>query len=90
VAELYGAGAAMGFTPQEVDRMSIWQFAAVASGFARANSASSDKLSQTEKDSLFEWIDSGDAVPRRLTTMTWQLDAAGRLIPWRQVTFDLN
>lgn len=45
---LYGAGAAMGFTPQQVDAMSVYQFVAAANGYKRAhggNTTGGKKLS---------------------------------------------
>ncbi|UGX87124.1 hypothetical protein [Phyllobacterium meliloti] len=47
----------MGFTPQEVNAMSIWQFMAALDGYEKANSSGEDKkLTEQEKDELFEWI----------------------------------
>jgi hypothetical protein len=34
---IYGNGAAMGFTPAQIDQMSPWQFAACVAGHNRAN-----------------------------------------------------
>ena len=34
---IYGNGAAMGFAPDQVDRMSFWQFRACIDGFNKAN-----------------------------------------------------
>lgn len=36
-APFYEAGAVMGFSPREVDAMSLWQFFAAADGFIAAN-----------------------------------------------------
>jgi hypothetical protein len=36
---IYGNGAAMGFSPDQVDRMSFWQFRACIDGFNKANGA---------------------------------------------------
>lgn len=56
-ASFYGNGAAMGFTPQQVRQMSLWQFRAAASGYARANDAEAGKaLSETEAAMLFDWL----------------------------------
>jgi len=34
----------MGFAPEQVDRMSLWEFAAVTEGYRRANSSEEEKL----------------------------------------------
>ncbi|MFK4622572.1 hypothetical protein [Bradyrhizobium diazoefficiens] len=36
---IYGNGAAMGFSPDQVDHMSFWQFRACIDGFNKANGA---------------------------------------------------
>ena len=56
-ATIYGAGAAMGFTPQQVGEMSVWQFMAALDGFAKANSSDDGKtLSAAEEESLWEAV----------------------------------
>ncbi len=48
----------MGFTPAQVDAMSLWQFAAAALGHARANGAEiEDALSASEAEALGEFLD---------------------------------
>ncbi len=51
----------MGFTPQEVNGMSVWQFLAAADGYIQANSSEEggSRLTEAEKDELFEWVQSG-------------------------------
>jgi hypothetical protein len=49
-------GAAMGFTPQQVDEMSAWQFMAALDGYIKANSPEKDGLSSKETDELWEWL----------------------------------
>jgi hypothetical protein len=51
----------MGFTPQQVNDMSVWQFNAVAIGFAQQYEASG--LSASEKDELWDWLQSKDDAP---------------------------
>ena len=47
----------MGFTPQEVGRMSVWQYMAALDGYIAANSAEDDKsLSSKERDELADWM----------------------------------
>lgn len=40
----------MGFSPQQVGAMSLWQFMACADGWARSNSAEAAKRSNDEDD----------------------------------------
>jgi hypothetical protein len=47
----------MGFSPQQVDAMSMWQFMAALEGYARAHDPEAGKkLSETEKGDLWEWM----------------------------------
>ena len=56
-AALYGVGGVMGFTPQEVDRMSVWQFMATVDGYMRAHDPENgNKLSKQEADALADWM----------------------------------
>lgn len=63
-AAIYGLGAAVGFTPQEVDRMSIWQFHAAVEGWVEAHAApaegTTNTLSESEKDDLWNWLQAKD------------------------------
>lgn len=54
----------MGFTPQQVGAMSLWQFMACADGWARANSSEAAKRSN---DDMFEGVEALlDAAPAYL------------------------
>lgn len=60
----------MGFTPREVDRMTIWEFRAAVDGWNRANGNAEDssgsgggKLSDREKDEIWEWMQEQPPVP---------------------------
>jgi hypothetical protein len=44
----------MGFSPAEVDRMSPWQFAAAAAGFATIHGEPG--MSEAEADEIWEWM----------------------------------
>ena len=47
----------MGFSPQQVDAMSMWQFMAAVEGWARAHDPdAAGKLSASEKDDLWEMV----------------------------------
>jgi hypothetical protein len=57
-ASIYGVGAAMGFTPQQVNAMSMWQFAAAFDGYVKANGGGEEKMSNAEADDLWKWLQS--------------------------------
>lgn len=47
----------MGFSPQQVGAMSVWQYMAALDGYIAANSVDDDKgLSSKEEDELAEWL----------------------------------
>jgi hypothetical protein len=47
----------MGLSPQEVLGLSVFEYLAALDGFAAANDADGDKkLSESEKDELWEWL----------------------------------
>lgn len=47
----------MGFTPQEVNEMSVWQYLCAVEGYAKANTPKEDgKLGSREADELWEWM----------------------------------
>lgn len=49
----------MGFTPQEVGKMSMWQFMAAVDGYVKAQGGG-EKMSNKEADELFEWLQAKD------------------------------
>lgn len=50
----------MGFSPQQVRAMSMFQYFAALDGFVKANSPDDDRaLSDKEKDELWEWLEGG-------------------------------
>lgn len=58
-ATIYGAGAAMGFSPEQINKMSVWHFNALVDGWIKANDTSGGSgphLSETEKDEIWEWM----------------------------------
>lgn len=69
-AKIYGAGAAMGFTPQQVDAMTVWQFFAAIDGYVKANGGGGKEgaLSDTEKDEIWDWMQARVGSPTTLTT----------------------
>lgn len=49
-------GAVMGFTPQEVRAMSVWQYLAARDGWFRYNVPDDGKLTQEDEDALWEMV----------------------------------
>jgi hypothetical protein len=57
-AAVYGNGAVMGFSPQEVRAMSMFQYFSALDGFIKANTADDERtLSDKEKDELWDWLE---------------------------------
>ena len=78
----------MGFTPQDVNRMSMWQFFAALNGFVEAKTPKENKkLSAAEADDLFNWLES-EQIASRLTTQTYLWDEYGPVYAGK-VTFDI-
>lgn len=48
----------MGFTPSQINEMSLWQFLASVEGYAKAHS-SDEGLSAKEADDLWEMVKDG-------------------------------
>ena len=48
----------MGFSPQQVDAMSMWQYFSVLDGWNKANDPDAGKsLSSAEVDDLWSWME---------------------------------
>lgn len=89
-AEVYGAGAAIGFTPQQVDQMSTWQLQAAVAGYVAAhNPAAKSKMSKAERDELFDWIEGLATDETVFSTMTYRLDGE-HLVEAGTVTFRIE
>ncbi|MBO9100001.1 MULTISPECIES: gene transfer agent family protein [unclassified Rhizobium] len=58
--DIYGAGAVMGFSPQQINEMTVWQFMAAFDGYVKHHSDEGEKLSEKDADELFEWLTSKD------------------------------
>lgn len=54
----------MGFSPADIDAMSVWQFEAVCAGYAKQFDDGKG-MTDREADELFDWIKSKDDVPVR-------------------------
>jgi len=51
----------MGFSPQQVDAMSVWQYMTAVEGYQRANDPEAgQELTVSEADDLWNWIQSRD------------------------------
>jgi len=48
----------IGFTPQQVNGMSVWQFMAAVDGYVQANTEGDGSLNGREADELWEWMQS--------------------------------
>jgi hypothetical protein len=47
----------MGLSPQQIDAMSVWQYFALVDGWVKANdTGGGGKLSESEKDEIWEWM----------------------------------
>ena len=80
----------MGFSPQQVNQMSMWQYFAALNGFITANTPKdAKKLSGQEADELFAWLEAGEAGKRSLSTQTYDWDETGP-IPQGIVYFEVG
>lgn len=87
MAALYAAGVAMGFSPNDIDRMSMWQFSAACAGFAQMHQSGGPRLTEAEKAELVEWLND-DLPARELKRLAvWAHDEAGRPVLARHVVF---
>lgn len=47
----------IGFTPTEIDQMSVWQFMSAVDGYAKAHDPEAAKeLTADEEDDLWQWL----------------------------------
>jgi hypothetical protein len=90
VAPIYGSGAAMGFTPQQINEMSIWQFYAALNGYIDHNTPKdTGKLSQDELEDLADWIYEGIDMSQHLKTKVYLWDEFGPVLDG-EVTFTVQ
>lgn len=54
--DYYGMGAVIGYTPQQVDEMSLHQASAAFGGYADNRNAENGRMTETEKDDLFDLV----------------------------------
>jgi len=83
-------GAAMGWTSEQVKAASMWEFFACWHGYVEANTPQDKaKLTESEADELFAWIEADNDGPQTLSTQTYWLDG-DRLVPAGIVTFEVQ
>jgi len=83
-------GAAMGWTVRSVKAASLWEFFAAWHGYVEANTPQDKaKLTESEADELFAWIEAGNSGPQVVSTQTYWLDG-DRLVPAGVVTFEVQ
>ncbi|MNL52494.1 hypothetical protein D3C87_1756780 [compost metagenome] len=49
----------IGFTPQQVNEMTVWQFMAAVDGYVEANTPDDGSLTTQEIDELWDWVQGG-------------------------------
>ena len=70
----------MGFTPQQVNHMSMWQFMSAIRGWAEANSSKNhNSLSDDESDELFDMVTAGES-GRVLKSKVYWWDESGPVL----------
>lgn len=78
----------MGFTPQQVDEMSLWQYFSALNGYLAAHTPKdAKKLTASEADDLWEWVQD-IARPARVLTTTVYFWSENGPVPAGAVTFD--
>lgn len=79
MSRIYAAGAAMGWTAEQVDRTSMWKFWASWHGYVRANTPQQgNKLTESEKDRIWDRMQELDAVSEQVSTQTYLWDGGFR------------
>lgn len=48
----------IGYTPQQVNQMSMWQFMVAVEGYVKAHTSDDGKLSADEVDDVWKWMQS--------------------------------
>lgn len=57
-AAIYGTGAVIGWTVDDVKRASMWEFMAALDGYVKHHSEDDGKLSAGEVDDVWAWMQS--------------------------------
>ncbi len=53
---IYGTGAVLGFTPNDIKALSMWEFMAALEGYVKANSSDGGKMTSAEVDDVWTWM----------------------------------
>jgi hypothetical protein len=59
-SSIYGVGASMNYTPQDVNKMSMWQFLAALDGYVKAQGGE-EKMSNAEVEDMWKWMQDKEA-----------------------------
>lgn len=80
----------MGFTPQQVNAMSMWQFTAAFNGYIEANTPEDkQKLSTEEAEDLLDWVYEGINTETELVQQVYLWDESGPVLD-REISFTVN
>lgn len=80
----------MGFTPQQVNAMSMWQFTAALNGYIEANTPEDkQKMSTEEAEDLLDWVYEGINTETELVQQVYLWDDFGPVLD-REVSFTVN
>lgn len=72
IGALYGVGAAIGFTPAQINEMSIWQFNAALDGVLKSR-GDGKGLSEDEKVDLWTWLELEAATDAPAPTVVYKV-----------------
>lgn len=75
MSRIYAAGAAMGWTVEQVKKTSMWEFWSAWNGYVKANTPKGgEKLTEAEKDDLWADIEALGEPTGPLSTQTYLWD----------------
>lgn len=84
MSRIYAAGAAMGWTAEQVDRTSMWKFWSAWNGYIAANTpAQAGKLTDADKDEIWADIEARTLPEGPLSTETYLWE--GSFVPQGRV-----
>ncbi|MBB3523080.1 hypothetical protein [Rhizobium sp. BK456] len=53
---IYGTGAVLGFTPNDIKALSMWEFMAALEWYVKANSSDDGKMTSAEVEDVWKWM----------------------------------
>lgn len=78
MSRIYAAGAAMGWTVDQVKATSMWEFWSAWNGYVKANTPKGgEKLTEADKDYIWERMQDMEMPAGPLTTQTYLWDGRG-------------